>query len=217
MKNALTLLVSIILSLNSWASEIFIQTEIPTTYTITIGDQSVTNSTGKFRFFDLSAGLHTINVFNTNTNDLILSKELALGNNTRTVVFISSIGNAIVQGSYTLVTKEWYDSYLLNNSSSIAGNGSLNRNFEDFIATLQATHTEARKLEMAKDYVGSTYLTADHVEIILKTFDFDSNRIQFAIFAYDRLTDPQNYFVWKEAFDFRNNYLKVEKAIKAKR
>ena len=204
-------------SLQSYASELYIQMEIPTNYTIKVGDQSITSSTGKFRFFDLPAGAHTFYVYNTNMNDILVAKELYIANNTRTVVFISSMGNPIVQGSYPLVERDWYDTYLLSSAGSISGNASVNRNFEEFIKTMQETHTDARKLQLASDFIEGAYLTSNHVEIILRTFQNDSNRITFAKKAYDRITDQSNYFIWKDAFDFKTSYQKVENAIKSKR
>lgn len=197
------------------ASELYIQMEIPASYTVRIGDQTISNSTGKFRFFDLSAGAHTYQIYRN--NDLIVAKEVYLANNTRTVIFVTSMGSPITQGSYPLVEKDWYNSYLLNSSGGTMGNTAMNRNFDDFIKTMQDTHADARKLQIANDYIAESYLTANHIEIILRTFDSDSNRITFATNAYDRITDPQNYFIWKDAFDFRTSYQKVEKAIKAKR
>lgn len=234
MKNLTLLFVFITLGFLTKASEVFIRMEIPTVYTVTIGDQSITNSTGKFRFFDLPSGNYRVYVFNGMSSNIIASQDVFIANNVRTILFMNAGSVITTQGNYALGVRDWYDTYLLtgtnngNNGNNGNGNGNgnngnnqndvdLNKKFVEFIKYLQDTHTDQKKLDLAKEFVSKSKVSCEHVEIILRTFSFDTYRTQFAIYVSDYLTDPQNYFIWKDSFDFKTNYQKVEQNMKSKK
>ncbi len=228
MKNSALIVLFTLCTWMAKASELFLRMEIPAVYTVSIGDQSITNSTGRFRFFDLPEGNHRIYVFNGMTSTIITTQDVYLANNVRTILFMNNSGLITTQGNYSLGVRDWFDTYLVgtpmpNGNGGVIQpqpsnpNADLNRNFVDFIKYLQDTHTDQKKLEKAKEFISHSKLTAEHVEIILRTFSFDTYRTQFAIYAYDYLTDQHNYFIWKGCFDFKSNYDKVEQSIKAKK
>ncbi len=215
MKTLFITILSVVGLFKGYAAELFIQTEFPSLYTITVENQTITNKTGKFRFFDLTHGAKTIYLFNAQTNDLILTNTISLTKDTRTIIFITIMGTVMIKHTYPIIATDWYNSFI--NTDHQTQNTALNRSFEDFIKELKNTHTDQRKLDMANDYIANTYLTADNVGTLLGVFDFDTYRVKFAINAYHRIIDPTNYYTWRDKFDFNANYIKVENTIKAKR
>ena len=69
------------------------------------------------------------------------------------------------------------------------------------------------KMEFAKQIATSNCLLSEHVKLLLMTFDFESDRLEFAKFAYTHTYDPSNYFVINDVFVFSssltelNNYI----------
>jgi hypothetical protein len=69
---------------NYGTAEVFLRIPEEGRFTIEIGDQAITNSNGKFRFFDLRAGIVPVSIYDNNF--LIYRSRIVLQNNTRTVL-----------------------------------------------------------------------------------------------------------------------------------
>jgi hypothetical protein len=73
---------------------------------------------------------------------------------------------------------------------------------------------EQNKLQVAQQILQSNYLTSQQVFSILQVFNFESTKLSFAKSAFNRVIDPQNYFVVNNAFSFSssvselNNFLR---------
>ena len=73
---------------------------------------------------------------------------------------------------------------------------------------------EQNKLQVAQQVLQSNYLTSQQVFSILQVFNFESTKLSFAKSAFNRVIDPQNYFIVNNAFSFSssvselNNFLR---------
>lgn len=58
------------------------------------------------------------------------------------------------------------------------------------------------KLRIARQHVRQTHIASHQVRTIMEQFSFESNRLEFAKFAHSRVSDPDNYYLVNDAFDF---------------
>ncbi len=61
------------------------------------------------------------------------------------------------------------------------------------------------KMTTAKQITQTNCLTAQQIKEITMLFDFDADRVTYASFAHKRCTDPQNYFIVNDAFEFESS------------
>lgn len=79
-------------------SEVFLRIPEDGRFTVEIGDQIMSNASGKFRFFDLHAGSVPISIYDDNF--LIYRTRLILKNNTRTVLDFFSNNGLYLLGNF---------------------------------------------------------------------------------------------------------------------
>lgn len=61
------------------------------------------------------------------------------------------------------------------------------------------------KLKLAKQIAGSNCLSTDQVKTVMGLFGFEDSKLDFAKFAYDHVTDRNNYFKVNDAFGFSSS------------
>jgi hypothetical protein len=64
---------------------------------------------------------------------------------------------------------------------------------------------EQNRLQVAQQILQSNYLTSQQVFSILQLFSFEQSKLLFAKSAFNRVIDPQNYFIVNNAFSFSNS------------
>ena len=74
--------------------------------------------------------------------------------------------------------------------------------FQKAKATVLNTDFESDKLIVAKQIAASNCLTSRQVRHLAGAFDFEDTKIKFAIFAYTRTFDTENYFMVYDVFEF---------------
>lgn len=79
------------------------------------------------------------------------------------------------------------------------------------IATIQSKDFEATKMSIAKQAVGGATILADDVARVMKTFDYESSRLDFAKYAYPRCCDQSNYFKVNAAFEFESSVTDLQR------
>jgi hypothetical protein len=86
-------------------------------------------------------------------------------------------------------------------------------NFTTVKNSVSSKNFESSKLTVAKQVITNNCLTTSQIKEIVKLFDFESTRLEFAKFAYSYVYDKGNYFQLNDAFDFEssidelNNYI----------
>jgi len=89
----------------------------------------------------------------------------------------------------------------------------------DIVAFRQAKSTIANqsfdkdKLTIAKQLSSSNCLTADQVKSLMGDMTHESNKIEFAKFAYDRVYDPANYFIVNDALTYSSSVRELNEYI----
>ena len=74
--------------------------------------------------------------------------------------------------------------------------------FSDAKKSIQSKSFEDSKLSIAKQITKGKCLTAEQVRDVMKLFDFEETRLDFAKFAFDYTYDTDNYYKVSDAFDF---------------
>lgn len=197
-------------------SEVFLRIPEYGYFTVEVGDQMMSNASGKYRFFDLSSGRVPISIYSNGF--LIYRTQLSIANNSRMVLdFFTNKGLYLldtypVQGQ-TYGFNEWDDVW--NNPYNNSGwnqpnypsgnNGGVmnNQMFQQFYnAMLKTASFDKDKKEFILQQLRTTNFTSDQIAILLKPFSFDSNRLEMAKILYKNCVDKNKYFVVGEAFDY---------------
>lgn len=79
-------------------------------------------------------------------------------------------------------------------------------NPEDFEVALRFISKEtfdSNRLDTAKEIVGKNWVSARQIAAICGLFTYDSNRLEFAKFAYASCVDKGMYFLLDETFTYR--------------
>ena len=85
--------------------------------------------------------------------------------------------------------------------------------FNDALESIEDKSFSDSKMAIAKQVSQSNCLTADQIKQIMMAFDFESDRLDFAIYAYRECADPDNYYKVYDAFDFEMTIDDLEEAI----
>jgi len=77
--------------------------------------------------------------------------------------------------------------------------------FNQLLRVIGAKTFESTRQEIALGAISSNYFTSEQVRQILKTFSFETTKIEVAKRAYNRVVDPDKYYVVYDAFTFESS------------
>lgn len=86
--------------------------------------------------------------------------------------------------------------------------------FESAKNSIASKTFENTKLDVAKQIMGSNCLTADQVKQVMRVFEFETTRLEFAKFAYKHTYDKGNYYKVNDAFEFESSISDLQEYIK---
>jgi hypothetical protein len=72
---------------------------------------------------------------------------------------------------------------------------------------------EASKLSTAKEALAQSSIQADDLKRLLRSFEFEASRVEYAKYAYSHVVDPQNFYRVYDAFDFDASVQEVQQAV----
>lgn len=220
MKTILTFLALSLLTFKAYSSELFIRVNKSASFYAMVGVQTHYNNSNTFRFFDLPQGQNIVKIYYSNSSDLFYTGTINLDYNQRIVCEISENGYLNIVQQQSLSIQNWYTSTVSSssgyNDNSNFGNSSSNAGYQEFLKMLNNESFDSGKLDQGKKYISKTTLSAAQIADIAKTFSFDSNRLEWAKYAYQYCHDKQNYFMLKATFAFTTNYSELEKFIEGK-
>ena len=72
-------------------------------------------------------------------------------------------------------------------------------------ASISSKSFEETKLQSAKQIVGANCCTANQVKEIMRLFNFEASKLDFAKFAYKYTYDQKNYYKVNDAFEFESS------------
>lgn len=64
---------------------------------------------------------------------------------------------------------------------------------------------DSSRLKLARQIVSTNPMSVNQIIDILKLFSFESNKLDFAKFAYRHCTDKNRYFMVNEVFNFESS------------
>lgn len=89
--------------------------------------------------------------------------------------------------------------------------------FSSALATVKGQSFEESKLKTAQQIASSNCLNASQVSDICRVFGFEQTKLDFAKFAYDRCTEPNNYFKVNNVFSFSSSSDELNEYIATKK
>lgn len=89
--------------------------------------------------------------------------------------------------------------------------------FGQALESISSKSFESSKLTIAKQIVGSNCLLCRQVREIMKLFTFESNRLEFAKYAYKYTWDINNYFLLNDAFEFESSIEELNRFISSRK
>ena len=206
-------------------SEVFVRIPQNGYYTVEIGDQIMSNATGKFRFFDLKFGTVPIAIYENNY--LIYRTNLRLKSYTRLVLDFFPDRGLYLLGNYPVQNNaygisEWDDIWNnpygnqngnWNNNSGNSNNFENVMNNQEFSSFVNALNRNASfdkdRLALISTTSRNTNFTSQQIYSLVKEMDFDGNKLEVSKMLYAKCADPRNYHLVFEAFDFDSNRAKL--------
>lgn len=187
-------------------SEVFIRIPERGRFTISLGEQEITNSNGIFRFFDVPSRSQTLSIWEGRR--LFYSVTIHPRNNVRMVLdFFTQRGLFLLEELIINDIREvhygrnwndvWNRSY--RGVTTMRGN-----DFEIFYRMFKEQAFDKDKLNFFRMQKNSVAFTSAQVGILLKEFSFDDNRLQLAKEAYENVVDPENYYRLFDSFSFKS-------------
>ncbi len=88
-----------------------------------------------------------------------------------------------------------------------------NRDFLRMKQSINSKDFSSDKLRVAKQIINSNCLTAQQVKEIVSLFDFESEKLEFAKYAYKHTFDINNYYIINDAFEFSSSIEKLDNYI----
>lgn len=86
--------------------------------------------------------------------------------------------------------------------------------YEDAYQQISNETFDSSKLALAKQVVSSNPMNANQILGICKLFSFESNKLEFAKFAYTYCTDTNRYYLLNEAFSYNSSKRELDEFIK---
>lgn len=206
---------------NSGNSQVFLRIPENGRFTVEIGDQMMSNSSGKFRFFDFRAGKYPISIYENNF--LIYRTWLNLNNNTRIVLDFFTDYGLYLLGNYPLRNESygiiewddiWNNPYINQNGNWPGNNGSggyypnvmTQPEFNNLITTLERnTNFDEERIGIILSVARNSNFNSKQIHSLIKTMSFEKNKLQIAKQLYSKCVDPQNFHQVYEAFDFSSS------------
>lgn len=223
MKTILLLIGIAFSSFSVYSSELFIRVARQGVHTAVVYNQTQSNPTNIFRFFDLPSGNTSIQIIDQQSGSIVYNTSIFLANNQHISAELDLSGNLVIVQTMTVNQMNWYSCVYSNSSNgNVFGNGTNsqqtnanNEAFNQFLLSLDKEGFDSNKLSKSKAYINKGNLSAQQITEISKKFSFDSNRLDWAKYAYNRCYDKANYFLIKDTFAFLSNYTELEKFIDA--
>lgn len=198
-------------------SEVFLRIPELGFFSVEIGDQFISNNSGKFRFFDLPAGRVPISIYESGY--LLYRTTLNVRNNSRLVLDFFTNKGLYLLDSYPVQNQSygfnsWNDVWN-NPYGNQGGNWDNqddyaqvmdNQSFSEFLNVLRKNaNFDESKLSMIRQQMRTTMFTAEQITALVKEMSFDKNRLSLAKSMYTKCVNQERYFLVYDAFDFESS------------
>lgn len=191
-------------------SEVFLRIPEQGFFSVEIGDQFISNNSGKFRFFDLPAGRMPISIYESGY--LLYRTTLNVRNNSRLVLDFFTNEGLFLLDSYPVQSygfNSWND--IWNNPYGNNGNINYpdvmdNQTFQQFMDTMKdRAWFDDKKMAFINQQGRHAMFTSEQIAVLVKELSFDKNKLALAKSLFPKCVDKQKYFIVGEALDFESS------------
>lgn len=186
-------------------AEVFIRIPEMGRFTISLGEQEISSSSGMFRFFDVYAQNQELNIWYG--RKLIYRVTINPRNNTRLVLdFFSQRGLFLLEEIDLNNVREVYYGRRWNDlwNSSYGTRTMSHNNFESFFSMFKNQSFDDGKLKFFRMQKNVTSFTTKQVADMMECMSFDNNRLILAKEAFHNVIDRENYYKLHKSFSFRS-------------
>ena len=96
------------------------------------------------------------------------------------------------------------------------GLGMSTKDFDEVYALLQKESMENTRLSIAKQVIASNSMSTAQIVKVVKLFSFESNKLEFAKYAFGYCVDRQKYYLLNDAFDHDSSKRELNEYIQKK-
>lgn len=89
--------------------------------------------------------------------------------------------------------------------------------FKDRLASVNKENFDRERLAKAKNVFGDENMTTGQVRTVMKVFNFDDSKLDFAKFAYTRTIDQKNYYKVEDELSFSSYKKQLSDYVKSKK
>jgi hypothetical protein len=202
-------------NMNYGSSEVFLRIPEQGYFSVELGDQQISNSSGKYRFFDLPSGRIPISIYDNGF--LIYRTTLNVRNNSRLVLDFFTNQGLYLLDSYPIQNdyygfNNWNDVW--NNPYGNTGNNwsgnypdVMNDNaFREFFDVMKKNSSfDDNKIAFINQQSRFSMFTSQQINVLVKDLSFDKNKLILAKSLFSKCVDKQRYYVVSEALDFEKS------------
>ncbi len=193
-------------------AEVFVRIPEGGQFTVEIGNQSMTNESGKFRFFDLNSGTMSISIYEDGY--LQYRSQIQVRNDSRLVLDYFTNYGLYLLDSYTIKGQQygfnqwddvWNNPYSPENWEVGNSNTQImdKLSFDNFVKYLNKTTAfDKEKLALLQQQATVNLFTAQQIKTLLKTFSFDDQKVEAGKLLYPRCNDKVNFYIVYDSFTF---------------
>lgn len=207
---------------NGGYAEVFIRIPERGRFTVSIGDQEITSTTGMYRFFDLTATPQPLSIWQGRT--LLYRVTINPCDNTRMVMDFFSRDGLYLLDEITLNNnqpsyhgRQWNDVW--NRSYGGYGGAPMMRqsDFNNFFKMYKDETFDKDKLSFFRAQKNIVSFTTEQVGQLMEELSFDDNKLIIAQEAYPNVVDPQNYYQLQNKFTFSSGKKKLSEFLQSVR
>jgi hypothetical protein len=213
------------------AADLFLKINKQGAYKVKVSGEEIFSANKQYRFFDLYFGYHQVTVTDTVTKQVVNQATVLLKNNVRTVIELDYNGHFNTVAEVQVFKNNWYTEGYNGPVSNHGNNGNWNNNggynngnynpipgvdpatFSQILSYVKADAFDSGKLSRAKEVTKGNPLSAQQVAEITALFTFESNKVDFAKYAYTFTVDKGNYFLVYKSLTFSSSADEVRKFI----
>lgn len=194
-------------------SEVFLRIPEMGFFTVELGDQMISNNSGKYRFFDLQSGRVPISIYDNGF--LIYRTTLQLRNNNRLVLDFFTDNGLYLLDSYPVQSgsygfNDWNDVWnnpYGNQSGNGYNSGNVvdNNTFRKFFTLVQNERFDDGKIALINQQMRNSKFTSQQIRDLVKSISFDKTKLMLAKSMYSKCVDKNKYFLVNEAFDYESS------------
>ena len=127
-------------------------------------------------------------------------------NNTMDTTVVTPQESIIVSEPVAVITEEPTVVYVAGYTGNVGCQPPLSEaRFSNMLSTIENQDFASSKKRIAKQVISNNCMVVSHLVEILELFDFESDKLEIAKFAYAYIYDIENYYEVNNVFDFESS------------